>query len=72
MAKQKMNAAQRIASLVDRANVRGEVSSNIAGRKVECVRKWYGRAGQYRVYFRIDSVRISRFDLFVYLEEALS
>jgi hypothetical protein len=81
--KPKMNAAERIAYLAERAQMRGEAFSKVFDPKtrkdvkLECflsagtARVFRSRGGQ-RLCFRVDGVRIARFDLFVYLEEVLS
>jgi hypothetical protein len=71
MARQKMTAAQRIDSLVERAKYHHTVSTKIAGSKVECIRRWYAPM-RNRTYFYVDGQRISRFDLLAWLDEALS
>lgn len=71
--KKRMNAAERIASLADRAHWQGEAVSKIAGHKIECFLGAQTKPGhKQRVHFRIDRKRISRSALFVFLEEALS
>lgn len=77
MAKQKLNAASRIESLVHRAQMRGEALSKIAGHKVECfLSAPYVRAGtkvtKQRLCFQVDGKRMSRFDLLAFLDEKLS
>lgn len=76
MARKKMNAAERIASLAERAQIRGEAKSRIAHVEVECflsaAYRWHGLNGVQRLCFRVDGRRISRFDLLAWLDQVLA
>jgi hypothetical protein len=76
MARQKMTAAQRIDSLVERANMCGSATTKVEGSTVECflsaAHRWAGHDGVQKLCFRVDGQRISRFDLLAWLNEALS
>ncbi len=74
-------AAKKIESLAVRARANVSATSRIANCKVECYaaeisvrshRTNYAVRRHWRVYFYLDGVRISRFDLLAYLDEALS
>jgi hypothetical protein len=76
MAKQKMNAAQRIESIVERAKMRGAAVTKIGDCQVECFlsASYFanGLSKTQKLCFRIEGKRVSRFDLLAWAELALS